>query len=102
MKDEEFLEDFQDEFETVTMTDEDGVEIDFVIIDHVASGVDRYLLVIEAANMDDEEAEAEILKEVSINAQEVTYELVDDDEEFDRIAALFAQNDGEYDVQIDN
>ena len=102
MKDDEFLEDFQDEFETVTMTDEDGVEIEFAIIDHVASGVERYLLVVEAANMDDDEADAEILKEMSINAQEVTYELVDDDDEFDRIAALFSQNDGEYEVRLDD
>ena len=35
------------EFEIVTMTDEDGTDVEFSIIDNVASGTDRYLLVVE-------------------------------------------------------
>ena len=46
------------EFETVTMTDEDGKEVEFSIIDNVASGTDRYLLVVETEKMDEEESEA--------------------------------------------
>ncbi|KXL51849.1 hypothetical protein CLNEO_28210 [Anaerotignum neopropionicum] len=88
------------EFETVTMTEEDGTEVEFSIIDNVACGGERYLLVVETELMDDEETEALILKETSINTDDVTYELVEDDAEFDRVAELFAQKGEDYDVEI--
>ena len=89
------------EFEVVTMTDENGEEVEFSIIDNVASGGERYLLVVETELMDDDETDAVILKEVSINADDVTYELVEDEAEFDRVADLFAQKGEDYTVEID-
>ncbi|MDD4843348.1 MAG: DUF1292 domain-containing protein [Anaerotignum sp.] len=88
------------EFETVTMTEEDGTEVEFSIIDNVACGGERYLLVVETELMDDEETAALILKETSINTDDVTYELVEDEAEFDRVAELFAQKGEDYDVEI--
>ena len=89
------------EFEMVTMTDEDGTEVEFSIIDHVASGTDRYLLVVEMEKMDEEESEALILKEISIDANDITYEMVEDDAEFDRIAEMFAQKGDDYEVSVE-
>lgn len=94
-------EDFEDEFEMVTMTDDDGNDVEFVIIDNVRNAGERYLLVVERELMDDDETDAIILKEVSIDEEDVTYELVEEEAEFDKVADLFAQNDGEYDVRID-
>ena len=88
------------EFETVTMTDENGAEVEFSIIDNVACGGERYLLVVETELMDDDETDAIILKEVSINTDDVTYELVEDDAEFDRVADLFSQKAEDYDVEL--
>ena len=88
------------EFETVTMTDETGAEVEFSIIDNVACGGERYLLVVETELMDDDETDAIILKEVSINTDDVTYELVEDDAEFDRVADLFSQKAEDYDVEL--
>ena len=88
------------DFETVTMTDENGEEIEFSIIDNVACGGERYLLVVETELMDDDETDAIILKEVSINTDDVTYELVEDDAEFDRVADLFSQKAEDYDVEL--
>jgi len=88
------------EFETVTMTAEDGSEIEFSIVDNLACTGERYLLVVETENMDDDESEALILKEVSINTDDVTYEMVEEDAEFDRVAALFAKKGDDYDVEI--
>ena len=51
--------------------------------------------------MDDDETDAIILKEVSINTDDVTYELVEDDAEFDRVADLFAQKAEDYTVEMD-
>ncbi len=90
------------EFEVVTMTDENGDDVEFSIIDNVACGGERYLLVVETELMDDDETDAIILKEVSINTDDVTYELVEDDAEFDRVADLFAQKAEDYTVETDD
>ena len=90
------------EFEGVTMTDEKGDAVEFSIIDNVACGGERYLLVVETELMDDDETDAIILKEVSINTDDVTYELVEDDAEFDRVADLFAQKAEDYTVETDD
>ena len=55
---------------------------------------------VETELMDDDETDAIILKEVSINTDDVTYELVEDDAEFDRVADLFAQKAEDYDVEL--
>lgn len=90
------------EFEVVTMTDKNGDAVEFSIIDNVACGGERYLLVVETELMDDDETDAIILKEVSINTDDVTYELVEDDAEFDRVADLFAQKAEDYTVETDD
>ena len=90
------------EFEVVTMTDENGDAVEFSISDNVAGGGERYLLVVETELMDDDETDAIILKEVSINTDDVTYELVEDDAEFDRVADLFAQKAEDYTVETDD
>ena len=90
------------EFEVVTMTDENGDAVEFSIIDNVSCGGERYLLVVETELMDDDETDAIILKEVSINTDDVTYELVEDDAEFDRVADLFAQKAEDYTVETDD
>ena len=97
----QFEEDLENEFEIVSMEDENGNEIEFVIIDNVMSERNRYLLVMESSLMDEEEADAIILKEIAIGADDVTYEWVEEDEEFERVSALFAEREGEYDVRID-
>ena len=90
------------EFEVVTMTDENGDAVEFSIIDNVARGGERYLLVVETELMDDDETDAIIRKEVSINTDDVTYELGEDDAEFDRVADLFAQKAEDYTVETDD
>ena len=96
----DFNEDFE-EFEIVTMTDEDtNEEIEFAIIDNTKHKGNRYLLVVESNSIDDEESEALILKEVSLEGSDVTYALVEDDDEFDEVADIFSKNGEEYDVGL--
>lgn len=97
----QFDEDLENEFEIVSMEDENGAEIEFIIIDNVVSAGNRYLLVMESNLIEEEEADAIILKEIAINADDVTYEWVEEDAEFERVSALFAAREGEYDVRVD-
>ena len=88
-----------EEFDTVTMTDEDGLDVEFVIIDKGSLDGVNYLLVVESAYMDDDEPEAIILKEVGDEEDSLTYELVEDGEEFDKVADLFEESGEDYDLE---
>lgn len=98
----DFDDDMMEEFETIIVNDEEsGEDIEFAIIDSLKSDKSEYILVIEADCIDDEDAEATILKKIDEGDDDIAYELIEDDEEFDKIAALFQQSGGDYDVEVD-
>ncbi|HIW49096.1 MAG TPA: DUF1292 domain-containing protein [Firmicutes bacterium] len=92
--------DDMEEFETILLTDEDGQEVEFAVIDAAEMDGVNYLLVVEADWIEDENAEAMILKEVGSDEENIDYELVEDDEELEKVAALFENGEG-YDVILD-
>lgn len=94
-------DELMEEFETVTLTDEDGCEIEFAIIDSLENEGNTYILAVETQMLDDEESEAALFKKVKTDDGEDAYEIIEDDAEFDRIAELFQSSGSEYDVEID-
>lgn len=70
-----------------------GETILFEVVDQAVIDGQKYLLVA------DEEDEATILKEVVDNGEEITYELVEDDNEFQKAALTLMESD-EYDIEI--
>ncbi len=96
----ENFDDFDDDaVDTIIMTDENGEDIEFVIVDQVTMDGTNYILVVESEFVDDVDSEAEILKEVSQEGEESIYEVIEDDEEFAKVAELFAEND-DYDIEV--
>lgn len=100
----EFDDDLEDEFDTVTMTDEEtGENIEFAVIDKLEHKGNSYLLVVETELMEDDETDAVILKKVGSTENDLTYALVEDDNEFNIVADIFQKNSGEnYDVDIED
>ena len=94
-------DELMEEFETVTLTDEDGCEIEFAIIDSLENEGNTYILAVETQMLDDEESEAALFKKVKTDDGEDAYEIIEDDTEFDMIAELFQSSGSEYDVEID-
>lgn len=94
-------DELMEEFETVTLTDEDGCEIEFAIIDSLENEGNTYILAVETQMLDDDESEASLFKKVKTDDGEDAYEIIEDDAEFDRIAELFQSSGSEYDVEID-
>jgi len=91
------------EFKTVTLTDDDGTETEFVILDETEDNGRKYILAIESEDIDNENAEAVIFRKANdCGDDEDVYELIEDDGEFDRIAALFQLSSDDYDVEIDD
>ncbi|MHC1747495.1 MAG: DUF1292 domain-containing protein [Cellulosilyticaceae bacterium] len=70
-----------------------GEEVLFEIVDHLIVDDCKYILVV------DEEDVATIMKETEDDETEVTYVLVEDDAEFQKITLLFMESD-EYDVEV--
>jgi len=88
------------EVEVITLLDEEGNETDFTIIDMVQSEGTNYYLVIDAEFADDEEADADILKEFKDENGDPYYGTVESDEEFEKIAALFQGSNDDYDIEM--
>ncbi len=87
------MEEF-DDVEVITLLGENGEESDFAVIDALRLEDINYLLIVNVEEDDEaDEMEACILKEVEEENAEVIYELVEDDEEFEKLIKLFQEND---------
>ncbi len=78
--------DEMNELETLTLTDEDGVETEFYVIGALELETGSYLALEPTDNDDDEYV---ILKVVTDENGEETLETIDDDDEFDAVADAF-------------
>ena len=97
---EEFdnIEDLDEEMEVITMIDDEtGEEIEFVVVDRKGLNGAEYIRVVESSDIDDDEAEAAILKVVNESEEDITYSVIEDDDEFEAAAGLFESDD--YDVE---
>lgn len=80
--------------ETITFIDDTtGEEVEFEVIDQTMVDGAQYLLV---AN---EEDEALILKAIDDEGDEITYALVEDELELQKITLIFIESD-EYDIEV--
>lgn len=84
----------------ISMTDEDGNNISFAVIDGIEIEGVSYLLVVEEANLEDEEAEALILKETNSDDDDMYYEIVEDEEEFNKVYILLQDTENDYDIKL--
>ena len=74
----------------ITFTDENGNEIEFEIIDETRINGVNYILVTD--KVEDEEADAYILKDVSSDEDEdAVYEMVEEESEIDYIGKVFSE-----------
>lgn len=74
--------------------EENNEEIIFDVLNAIDIDGQRYVLVA------DEDDEATILKEIQMDDEEIIYELIEQDEEFQKIALLFMESEGEYSIEF--
>lgn len=76
--------------QTVVFTTEDNEKVTFCVIEQTKLNGVNYLLVSE--DVEDEEVDAYILKDVSKEEdEEAVYDIVEDDSEIDAISAIFEE-----------
>lgn len=74
--------------EKITFCPEEGDAVDFYVLEQTRLGGIDYILVTDS---DGDDGEALILKDISApEEKESIYEIVDDDEELDAVAAIFS------------
>lgn len=87
-----------EELKEIKFIDEEtGEEILFEVIDELTMDEIKYILVV------DEDDISTILKQISEDDEEVEYALVEDEQEFNKVATEFmAANDDEFDIEYEN
>lgn len=72
--------------ETITLTSSDGEELIVYVVEETTLNEVKYLLV-----SDENDEEAFIMRAVAENDDEVTYEFVEDEVEFEAVSRLFEE-----------
>jgi len=86
-----------EEYQKLTLTDDNGKEIEFVILEGIEYANKKYLFIVE--NTDDEDnQDALILEEKIEEGEEVVYEIVEDTDLLDELLEIF--NDRNDDINI--
>ncbi|MCR5545312.1 MAG: DUF1292 domain-containing protein [Lachnospiraceae bacterium] len=87
--------------EKIILDSEEGEEISFFVIDETKLNGTQYLLVSEQdpEKMEDEEGDATIIKCVAEEADDVVYEFVEDDAEWDAVISVFSELLDDVDIE---
>ena len=87
----------------VTLYDEDGKEIDYVVVEGVEYNGKCYLALVEAAHIEDEECEFTILRRDDEDDEEGgSLSTIEDEDEFDAVMELLnAKLEEEYDLEAE-
>lgn len=92
--------DQEETYEVVSMVDDEGNETEFFVMDGIDVGKSRYLLLVRTEDFDEDEPEAFIFKEISVNDEECTYEPVEDEKEYNKVLLLLQDEDSEYEMKF--
>jgi len=87
------------EVETIVMTDEDGNDVEYVIIDEFTHADANFLVMVKAEDADDDEVEAVIFKQVEVTDDEFVYEEIDGDE-YNELEEMLKARLAEFDIDI--
>lgn len=83
----------------ITLTTDDGEEVDFYVLEETKINGESYLLV---SDSEEEDGECYLLKDKSkIEDAEAAYEFVDDDSELLYLSKIFEELLGDTDVEIE-
>lgn len=91
--------DLEDEYEVIVMTGENGDNKEFFVLDAANVDGSNYILVVDAeADEEEDEIDAIIFKEIREEDDNLVYELVEDDEEFEKVVEIFSENE-DFDIE---
>lgn len=87
-------------YETITIVDDNGDEKDCFVVDGIEVDKTKYILLVACEDFDKDEPEAYLFKEVEEDGDEVVYEPVENDEEYNKILILLQDDDSDYEMKF--
>lgn len=87
-------------YEIISITDDNGVKKDFFVVDGIAVDGIQYILVVDSDEFEQEEAEAYLLKEIEEDGDDVIYEPVQDEEEYNKVIILLQDENNSYEMKL--
>ena len=84
----------------ITLTDDDGAEVNFYILEETELGGETYLLVTDD-DSDGEEAEALILREITDEDGMAVYETVEDESILSALSGVFEELLDEINIELE-
>ena len=98
--DVEEFDDLDDEDIVITLTDENGAEYEYLVVDALThKGIDYMLIIPADTDEDSDDFEADILKKVGETGDDAMYATIEDENEYNEVAALFMEND-DYEIEV--
>lgn len=94
------LFDDDETYEIITVTDDNGEEKDCFVIDGIEVDKTKYILVVGCEEFDSEEPEAYLFKEIEEDGEDIVYESVTDDEEYNKVIILLQDEDSDYEMKF--
>lgn len=89
----------EDKQEKIVFTTQDNEKIEFYVLEQTMINGVNYILV--ADSIEDEEANALILKESANEADEILYDVVEDDNELQAISKVFIEMLDDTDIELE-
>ncbi len=89
----------EDKQEKIVFTTQDNEKIEFYVLEQTMINGVNYILV--ADSIEDEEANALILKESANEAEEILYDVVEDDNELQAISKVFIEMLDDTDIELE-
>ncbi|MBS5933515.1 MAG: DUF1292 domain-containing protein [Clostridiales bacterium] len=93
------MEEKQDKQEKIVFTTQDNEKIEFYVLEQTMINGVNYILV--ADSIEDEEANALILRESANEADEILYDVVEDDNELQAISKVFIEMLDDTDIELE-
>lgn len=96
---ENYMEEKQAKQEKIVFTTQDNEQVEFYVLEQTMINGINYILV--ADSVEDEEANALILKESANDADDIVYDVVEDDNELQAISKVFIEMLDDTDIELE-
>lgn len=93
------MEEKQTKQEKIVFTTQDNEQVEFYVLEQTMINGINYILV--ADSVEDEEANALILKESANDADDIVYDVVEDDNELQAISKVFIEMLDDTDIELE-
>lgn len=87
----------KDKESTILFLDDQGQEVEFMVLEQTTLAGTNYLLVADSV---EEDGTVLIMKEISLDGDYVSYEIVEDEEELEIISKIFNELIEDFDLTI--